>query len=119
MSMEVGRAAYAKRHAGALTGRAVEAEVLLKAARLLAAAEARPGDMEALAGALDFNFRLWTVLEADLAHERHPLPAPVRGDLMSLCRFMEREIARAAHRPGEADLAAMIDVNRTLAGGLL
>jgi flagellar protein FlaF len=119
MSMETGYAAYIKRHVSGLTGRAVEAEALLKAARLLVAAEARPGDMDALATALDFNFRLWTVLEADLAHEHHPLPVAIRGDLMSLCQFMEREIAKAAHHPEETDLKAMIEVNRTLAAGLL
>jgi len=116
--VDADRAAHAASPVGAPAGRAVEAEVLFKAARLLAAAEARPGDVQALAGALDFNLRLWTVLEADLAHEPHPLPVAVRGDLMALCRFMAREIAEAAHRPGEADLAAMIAVNRTLADGL-
>ncbi len=117
--MEAGDTACVKRHIDAPVGRAVEAEALLRAVRLLMAAEATPGDMEALAAALDFNFSLWTVLEADLAHECHPLPLALRGDLMSLCQFMEREIAEAAHHPEEADLKAMIEVNRTLAAGLL
>lgn len=117
--MEAGGTACVKRRVDALAGRAVEAEALLRAARLLMAAEATPDDMDALAAALDFNFSLWTVLEADLAHEHHPLPLALRGDLMSLCRFMERQIAEVAHHPEGADLKAMIEVNRTLAAGLL
>jgi flagellar biosynthesis activator protein FlaF len=114
-----GYAAYAKVHAGALSGRGVEAEALLKGARLLGDAQLRPDDLSLFSQALDYNLKLWTVFEADLSNEASPLPEAVRQDLLRLCRFMTGEIAKAVKSPGRADLSNMRDINQTLAGGLM
>ncbi|MCG8509797.1 MAG: hypothetical protein MI741_11275 [Rhodospirillales bacterium] len=114
-----GYAAYAKSYAGALSGREIEAEALLKAARLLQDAESQPYDLGLFSRALDYNHKLWTVFEADLTSGASPLPDPVRQDLLRLCRYMTAEIAKATNSPGRASLSAMREINRNLAAGLL
>ena len=114
-----GYAAYARSHAGTLSGREIEAEALLKSVRLLRDAEADPADINRLTQALDYNLRLWTVFEADLLSVGCPLPENVRNDLLRLCRFVALEIKRAVEAPGRADLKPMREINQTLASGLL
>lgn len=117
--MKRGYEAYAKAHAGSLKDRNIEAEALLKAARLLAEADIDRADVRALAKALNFNLKLWTVFEADLNADQNRLPTQVRADLLRLCRYMTAEVARATRQPKSADLQAMVEINRTLASGLM
>jgi len=111
--------AYAKSHAVALKGRGLEAEALMKAARLLEKARIARQDRSLLAEALKFNNKLWTVFQADLAETGNPLPDKTRADLLSLSLFMDRQTANLLQAYDEQTLQAMIQVNRTLAAGLL
>jgi len=111
--------AYAKSHAVSLKGRGVEGEALMKAARLLEKARVAPQDRSVLASALKFNNKLWTVFQADLAEAGNPLPDKAKADLLSLSLFMDRETAKLLQAYDEQTLQAMIQVNRTLAAGLL
>lgn len=117
--MSQGYAAYARTHQVSLNGRSTEAEALLKGAQLLNEASMDRSDLNRLLHALNFNHKLWTVIEADLRSTENPLPSGVRDDLLVLCRFMSREIARATQRPEAAALGAMMAVNRNVANGLL
>jgi len=117
--MSYAHAAYAKTHTAGLDGRSSEAEALLKAANLLNDASLDRNDMNRLMTALNFNHKLWTVIESDLKSPTNALPEGVRDSLLVLCRFMTKEIARATQRPEAAALGAMMSVNRNVANGLL
>jgi len=113
--MKSGLAAYAQTQTRALSGRPLESEALAKAARLLESARTRPGDPGALGEALDYNLKLWTVFQADLAEPGNPLPDNLKGELLSLSLFMDKSAARLLAGYDEDVLRAMIDVNRSLA----
>lgn len=117
--MPAGIAAYARTQTGGLCGHSVEAESLLKGARLLDEARANRADTARLTEALDYNFRVWRLLQADVSRPASQLPEGVRSDLLALGRFMNREIDRATRRPEAAAFGAMISINRKLAEGLL
>ncbi len=118
--MARGYSAYLNVQTIALKGRPLEGAALSKAARLLEQARHRPDDPGALADALEFNTKLWTIFQADLSDPDNDLPKPLRNDLLRLCRFMDRATRRALGRKGAARaLRAMIDVNRNLALGLM
>ena len=117
--MTAGYAAYARTHARALRGRELEAEALLKAARLLEVASLPGASPGAVAEALDFTLKLWSVFEADLMKNPNRLPADLRADMLRLSRFMENAVRTAARNPVRADYATMIEINRNLAAGLM
>ncbi len=105
-------AAYARATGRMRGGPDTESEALLRAAHLLDRARL---DRRRLPEALRFNLRLWAIFAAEVADPRSPLPAPARDGLRELCAFMDDAIRRAARRPRQAPLDAMIRVNRLLA----
>lgn len=113
--MKAALSAYAQTHAATLTGPALEAEALIKAARLLERARARPNDPVALGEALRFNLKLWTLFQADLSDGGSPLPEDLKAQLLRLSLFMDKSTARLIEGHDPEILHAMIDVNRTLA----
>ena len=117
--MSYAHAAYAKTHTAGLSARSTEAEALLKAATLLNEASQDRNNVNLLMKALNYNHKLWTVIEADLKSPENELPDGVRDDLLVLSRFMSKEIARATQRPEAAALGAMVSINRNVANGLL
>ncbi|MCW9033247.1 MAG: flagellar biosynthesis regulator FlaF [Alphaproteobacteria bacterium] len=123
MTLPSGYAAYAQTHSSALKGASAEGEALGKASRLLEKARLNPQDNVALAHALQFNQKLWTIFQADLADERNPLPDDLKTDLLSLSLFMDQTIAELSQGPTTQiiteSLQAMIDINRSLATAIL
>lgn len=116
MALHSGVQAYAQAQVQPLKGPALESAALAKAARLLDDARRRPGDGAALAKALDYNFKLWTVFQADLCEAANPLPGNLKGDLLSLSLFMDNSVARLLGGFDADILDAMIEVCRNLAG---
>ncbi len=113
--MKAALAAYAQTHASTLSGPALEAEALVKAARLLEKARARADDPVALGEALRFNLVLWTLFQADLSDGGNALPDDLKAQLLSLSLFMDKSTARLIDGHDPETLQAMIDVNRSLA----
>jgi flagellar protein FlaF len=70
----------------------------------------------ALAEVLDANRRLWNVLSADCAIAGNQLPATLRGQIVSLALWVSRYSSDVLR--GGADIAPLIDVNRTMMEGL-
>jgi len=123
MSLPPGYAAYAKSHTSSLKGHSAEGEALGKASQLLEIARLNPLDNVALAQALQFNQKLWTIFQADLTNTKNTLPDDLKSDLLSLSLFMDNTIAElTGGLPPETtieSLQAMIDVNRSLATAIL
>ncbi len=105
-----------------LSGRELEAAVLTRAAGMLAEAKQRwdePGREERLDHALRHNQRLWTLFQAELTAPDHPLPAEVRGNLLSLAAFIDKRTFELMANPDDpAKLDILIRINQNIAAGL-
>lgn len=108
---------YRRAQARAASPRAAEAWALTRAAGRLDRA-LRAGDQASVARALRLNQRLWTVLQADLARPGNRLPAAIKGDVLSLSLFVDRQTVKALSRPGPGAVAPLIEIDRALARGL-
>ena len=84
---------------GGQAARLAEAEAFAMAAAYLRDARTRPADRVLLARALGFNQKLWTIIQAEISDTGHPAPEDVRGDMMSLARFMDQATADALAGP--------------------
>ena len=114
-----GRAAsaYGRTQHASIRGRAAEAEAFAMAAAYLRDARTRPADRVLLARALGFNQKLWTIIQAEVSDTGHPVPEDVRGDMMSLARFMDQATADALAAQAPR-LDTMIAINSSLAAGM-
>jgi flagellar protein FlaF len=93
--------------------RALEGRAFAKAAQMLN--DASIGSHTDMRHALEFNLRLWTLVQASVTHPDSPLPDDVRGKLLSLSMFVDRATQRVCETKNHAFAGAMIDVNRSIA----
>ncbi|MDG4575712.1 MAG: flagellar biosynthesis regulator FlaF [Defluviicoccus sp.] len=115
------RAATAYMHQGAavVDQRQLEANVLLKAANLLDAACREPQPHRPLEAALLHNRKLWTVFAAEAADGAGRLPNDLRNNIGSIAIFVFRRTLELMGRPEPAKVDALIEINRTIAAGLM
>ena len=105
-----------------MSGREIEASVLNQAALRLKEcqdnwdAEDRDQRLEA---ALNFNLQIWSILQAELVKADHPLPKPIRQNLLSLSAFIDKRILETLAFPSPEKLTIVIDINRNIAAGLI
>lgn len=106
-----------------LTGRDAEARVLTKAAQKLKACQKKwddPDRKETLREALEFNQRVWSIFQAELANPENPLPALIRRDILLLSAYIDKrifEVLGTSHpEPGQLDI--IIRINENIAAGL-
>ena len=103
-----------------------EAWALVEAARRLAIPITR-GDVsqdEALRDeartALRLNWRLWTIFQTELSVEdNETVPNDIRGNMLSLCNFVDKQTVDCIGEPTTEKISALIDINRNIAQGLL
>jgi flagellar protein FlaF len=104
-----------------MSGREIEAAVLTKAALKLRNcqkywdAEDRE---ERLNEALQFNQRVWSIFQGELAREDHPLPKKLRFDVLRLSAFIDKRILETMASPAPEKLGVVIDINNNIAAGL-
>lgn len=98
--------------------RDTEAQALLEAARKLDAVIGG-GDEDAYRAALRQNWRLWTIIQADVSGEDSPLPDEIRQNILSLSVFIDKHTVGALAEPNGQKLRVLIDINRHIAGGLM
>ena len=101
-----------------------EAWALVEAARRMAApikygALETPEDMEKVRTALRLNWRLWTIFQADLSVEDGQVPDSIRGNMLSLCNFVDKHSVETLSEPTVERVMVLIDINRQIANGLL
>jgi flagellar protein FlaF len=117
---DVGRAYEAGAKATA-SSRELEAAALFKAARLLETcqrgweADGRPAR---LGEALDYNQKLWTFFQSELANPENGLPAEIRVNLLRISTFVDRRTFEILAHPDAQKLQALIEINRHVASGL-
>ena len=100
------------------SARETEAEALLQTARMMDAAIGGD-DPDAYRAALRLNWRLWTIIQADVSSEDSPLPEEIRQNLLSLSVFIDRHTVNALSEPSGRKLRVLIDINRNIASGLM
>ena len=98
------------------SARDTEAQALLEAARRL---DAAVGNQDAYRAALRLNWRLWTIIQADVSGEGSPLPDEIRQNILSLSVFIDKHTVNALAEPGDRKLRILIDINRNIAAGLM
>ena len=98
--------------------RNTEARALIEATRRLFQAQKSQADGEEFRAALAFNLRLWNVFANDLTSPTNQLPADLKGNLMTLFRFVDQRTARALRERKAPLLDTLISINRNVAQGL-
>ena len=98
------------------TPRETDAAVLLKAAMILQAVKAEP-EGEDFYRALNFNQKIWSAIQAEMTDE-NPLPDEVKGHLISLSIFIDKQSFKAMAERDPKLLDSIINVNRQIAMGL-
>lgn len=75
-------------------------------------------DEEVIANAVRLNWRLWTILQADIMAPDSPLPLEIKNNILSLCQFVDKQTVAYFAAPDIGMLDVLININRQLAGGL-
>jgi flagellar protein FlaF len=111
--------AYARTAQQTLSGRDLEAHVLLKSAARLQAIkdgwDTRQGELD---DALTKNRKIWTVFVSSLSAEDCPLPSLLRSNLLNLGFFVFNHTIKLTVGARPEQLAVLIDINRNIAAGL-
>ena len=100
--------------------RALEADLLLKAAaRLKAVQDGWDATSKDLRHALLYNRRLWTIFLTSVTNKENPLPADLRQNIANLGVYVMYETVACMSdpQPGRR-LTTLININRELAAGL-
>lgn len=117
-----GYQAYAKAVKSALGPRELERMALAQTTRELMAvrdnyAPGREG-YEKYADALRFNQKLWTLIQANIMENPDDGAEPLKGNLLKLSLFIDRQTLAALEDPNPDSLTPLIDINRNISGGL-
>jgi flagellar biosynthesis activator protein FlaF len=111
--------AYARTAQQTLSGRDLEAHVLLKsAARLQAIRDDWDARGYELDEALTKNRKIWTVFIGALTAETCPLPNEVRSNLVNLGIFVLDHTLKITVGAKPEQLGVLININREIAAGL-
>jgi flagellar protein FlaF len=114
---QIAHNAYGSIQKETLTPRSVEYRVFLTVtSRLEEAHKANNPKSIEFVTALGDNQLLWNALAADVASVGNGLPAPLKGQIFYLAQFMSHHTNLV--RSGEADLTAIIDINKMIMEGL-
>jgi flagellar biosynthesis activator protein FlaF len=104
-----------------LSGRALEAEILTKAAQKLKYCQDHwdvADRDEMLDEALKYNQKIWTLFQSELAKPENPLPKKLKEDLLSLSAFVDKRIFDTMSFPAPEKLNAIININLNISAGL-
>ena len=104
-----------------MPGHEIEASVLTKAARKLKECQDKWGSDDhdhKLEEALNYNQRIWSIFQAELANEDNPLPKKLRSDILRLSAYIDRCILETIASPSSDKLDIVIRINENLAAGL-
>ncbi len=100
-----------------LTGQPRQTEYRIFALVTKALMEIDKAGGKSLYEAVDWNRRLWLTLQMDLAATTNALPDDIKAQLISLSIWVDKHSSKALR--GEADVAPLISVNRSIMEGLV
>lgn len=111
--------AYAAASKTGLSGRELEASLLIRAAaQLQSVRDNWDSRQDALDEALAYNRKLWTVLATSATEPDNPLPEPVKQSLTRLAVFIFSRTMDILVHPDAAKVDPLISINRNVAAGL-
>lgn len=113
--------AYQSVERATLSGRELEASVLIKAAMRLQDVRnnwSAPDLTVRLDEALRYNQKLWTYLQTELARPENPLPDEIKTNLLSLSAFIDKRTFQLMALPVAEQLDVLISINKNIAAGL-
>lgn len=119
MSHESATRSYERNRPKGGSPRETEGRALLEAARRMAVAQDAPDDREAMKAAVRLNWKLWTILQAEVCAPDCSLPPEIRTNMINLCNFVDKRIVDVLAEPEPEKLGALININRQIAAGLL
>lgn len=91
---------------------------LIQAAKRLDDAARYPDDKEGLLAAVRVNWKLWTIIQADILDDASPLPFEVRQSLLNLSNFIDKHTVGIITTPDAAKLDSLVEINKNIAAGL-
>ena len=103
------------------SGRTTEARVLEKAAMLLKGCQDNwdaSDRKERLHEAIEYNQRIWSIIQGALLDDDNPLPKKIRQDILILSAYIDKRIFDVLAYPSAEKLSIIIDINSNLAAGL-
>jgi flagellar protein FlaF len=75
-------------------------------------------DRGEMLSAVRTNWRLWTIIQAELLDPQCVVPMDVRTNVLSLAQFVDKHSVEIIGEPLATRLDVLISINRELAGGL-
>ena len=114
--------AYTSMQKEGLSGRALEAQILTRAANMLKECQNHwneDGHDNRLDTAVRFNQKVWTFFQAELTDPENPLPREIRQNVLSLSLFIDRRLIDVLLNPAADQLTAIISINQNIAAGLM
>ncbi|MBL94491.1 MAG: hypothetical protein CFH06_00885 [Alphaproteobacteria bacterium MarineAlpha3_Bin5] len=103
-------------------GSEAEAWALTEAGRRMKVAQ-EAGNQSALLAAVNLNWRLWTIFQAQLLAPGCEVPAEIRNNMISLSNFIDKvsvQVIRDIEGPeSKTTVDGLIEINRQIASGLL
>ena len=97
--------------------RATEAWALTRLALRLRDGKER-ADASEMLEAVRVNWRLWTIIQAELLDPECQLADELRSNVLSLAQFIDKHTIDVIAEPKPGKLDVLIAINRELAGGL-
>jgi flagellar protein FlaF len=111
--------AYSSAAQAGLSGRDLEASLLIRAAaQLQAVVDGWDDRKDQLDEALTYNRRLWSVLATSATEASNPLPQKVKQDFALLATFVFKRTTELMVEPRSEKVAPLVDINRNIAAGL-
>lgn len=91
---------------------------LIQAAKRLDEAVRQPDDRDGLLAAVRLNWKLWTIIQADILDDDSALSLDVRQNLLNLSNFIDKHTVGIITSPEPGKLANLIEINKNIAAGL-
>lgn len=115
-AIEQARQAYAPAQIAIRSERSIEAQLFTQVTADLRKAAASKSNFPALADALHRNRQMWVTMAAGVADNDNDLPEMLRAQIFYLAEFTELHSRKVLR--GEADSAALVDINTAVLRGL-
>ena len=112
---------YKNTYRSVLSDREIEADIFNQAAvKLMDCYQNWDGEGidDRLQEAIQYNQKLWSIVQSELIRADYPKPVELRKRLLKLSALFDKALLEFEFAPRREKLKLMIDINRTIAGGL-
>ena len=110
--------AYQRAQSSVMSPLQIEAMAFKRAASKMKQAAKNMKDFIGYAEALQFNQRLWTLIQVELSDQKCRVPEPVRTKILNLSLYVDTQTLDAIIQPSASHLSSLINIDLNLADGL-